>query len=53
MDGIKLENVQLPNALETFWYCRNIEDVYKRQELRGYINIKRLANLSVCLFQVL
>ena len=25
MDGIKLENVQLPNALETFWYCRNIE----------------------------
>ena len=25
MDGIKLENVQLPNALETFWYCHNIE----------------------------
>lgn len=25
MDGIKLENVQLPNALETFWYCRNID----------------------------
>ncbi len=25
MDGVKLENVQLPNALETFWYCRNIE----------------------------
>ena len=25
MDGIKLENVQLPNALETFWYCRNVE----------------------------
>lgn len=25
MDGIKLENVQLSNALETFWYCRNIE----------------------------
>ena len=25
MDGIKLENVQLPNALETFWHCRNIE----------------------------
>lgn len=25
MDGIKLENVQLPNALETLWYCRNVE----------------------------
>ena len=25
MDGIKLENVQLPNALETFWHCRNVE----------------------------
>ena len=25
MDGVKLENVQLPNALETFWYCRNVE----------------------------
>ena len=25
MNGIKLENVQLPNALETFWYCRNID----------------------------
>lgn len=25
MDGIKLENVQIPNALETFWHCRNIE----------------------------
>lgn len=25
MDGIKLENVQLPFALETFWHCRNVE----------------------------
>lgn len=25
MDGIKLENVQLPNALETLWHCRNVE----------------------------
>lgn len=25
MDGIKLEGVQLPNALETLWYCRNVE----------------------------
>lgn len=25
MDGIKLENVQLPNASETFWLCRNVE----------------------------
>lgn len=25
MDGIKLENVQLPNALETFWNCRNVD----------------------------
>lgn len=25
MDGIKLENVELPNALETLWYCRNVE----------------------------
>lgn len=25
MDGIELENVQLPNALETLWYCRNVE----------------------------
>lgn len=25
MDGIRLENVQLPNALETLWYCRNVE----------------------------
>lgn len=25
MDGIKLENVQLPNALETLWFCRNVE----------------------------
>jgi hypothetical protein len=25
MDGIKLDNVQIPNALETFWHCRNIE----------------------------
>lgn len=25
MDGICLENVQLPNALETFWHCRNVE----------------------------
>ena len=25
MDGIKLENVQIPNAQETLWYCRNIQ----------------------------
>ena len=25
MDGIRLENVQLLNALETFWHCRNVE----------------------------
>lgn len=25
MDGIKLENVQLPNALETLWHCQNVE----------------------------
>lgn len=25
MEGIKLENVQLPNAQETLWHCRNIE----------------------------
>lgn len=25
MEGIKLENVQLLNALETFWHCRNVE----------------------------
>ncbi len=25
MDGIKLENVQLPNALETLWHCRDVE----------------------------
>lgn len=25
MDGIRLENVQLPNALETLWHCRNVE----------------------------
>lgn len=25
MDGIKLENVQLPNALETLWHCKNVE----------------------------
>lgn len=25
MDGVELENVQLPNALETLWYCRNVE----------------------------
>ena len=25
MDGIKLENVQLPNAQETLWHCRNVE----------------------------
>lgn len=25
MDGIKLENVYLPNALETLWHCRNVE----------------------------
>lgn len=25
MDGIKLENVQLPNALETFWRCKNVD----------------------------
>ncbi len=25
MDGIKLENVELPNALETLWHCRNVE----------------------------
>ena len=24
MDGIKLENVQIPNALETLWHCRNV-----------------------------
>lgn len=24
MDGIVLENVQLPNAQETFWHCRNV-----------------------------
>ena len=24
MDGIRLENVQLPNALETLWQCRNV-----------------------------
>ena len=24
MDGIRLENVQLPNALETLWHCRNV-----------------------------
>lgn len=25
MDGIKLENVQLPNAQETLWHCSNVE----------------------------
>lgn len=25
MDGIKLENVRLPYALETLWHCRNVE----------------------------
>lgn len=25
MDGIKLENVQLPYALETLWFCRNVD----------------------------
>lgn len=25
MDGIKLENVQIPNAQETLWHCRNVE----------------------------
>lgn len=25
MDGILLENVQIPNAQETLWYCRNVE----------------------------
>lgn len=25
MDGIRLENVQLPNAQETLWFCRNVE----------------------------
>lgn len=25
MEGIRLENVQLPNALETLWHCRNVE----------------------------
>lgn len=25
MDNIKLENVQLPNAQETLWHCRNVE----------------------------
>ena len=25
MDGIKLENVQLPNAQETLWHCKNVE----------------------------
>ena len=24
MEGIRLENVQLPNALETLWHCRNV-----------------------------
>ena len=25
MDCIRLENVQLPNAQETLWHCRNVE----------------------------
>lgn len=25
MEGLKLENVQLPNALETLWHCRRVE----------------------------
>ena len=25
MDGIRLKNVQLPNALETLWMCRDVE----------------------------
>lgn len=25
MEGIRLENVQIPYALETFWHCKNIE----------------------------
>lgn len=25
MEGIRLENVQLPNAQETLWHCRNVE----------------------------
>ena len=25
MDGIKLRNVQIPTAQETFWHCRNVE----------------------------
>lgn len=25
MDGIKLDNVQMPNALETFWHCSHVE----------------------------
>ena len=52
MDGVKLENVQLPNALETFWYCRNVElknvqidkadylDVYKRQTENYILQVK-------------
>lgn len=25
MDGIYLENVQIPDAAETLWHCRNVE----------------------------
>lgn len=25
MDGIRLENVRIPNAAETLWHCRNVE----------------------------
>lgn len=39
MDGIKLENVQLPNALETLWYCRNVEMKNVRIDKGDYLFI--------------
>ena len=37
MDGIKLENVQLPFAQETFWHCRNVELINVQVDKADYL----------------
>ncbi len=46
IDGLFIENVQLTNALECTWYCRNIE--YKDVEVKnGYYIFKNCENIKI------
>ena len=37
MDGVRLENVQIPNAQETLWHCRNVDLKNVRADRADYL----------------